>query len=55
MTPGKSYLTSDEIRPLAKRSDAMGIWLVLHCWLVIGWFDCSVCRLAKPLDLWFGS
>ncbi|MEX0348852.1 MAG: fatty acid desaturase family protein [Paracoccaceae bacterium] len=32
MTPGKSYLTSDEIRPLAERSDIRGAWLVLHCW-----------------------
>ncbi|MFT5632292.1 MAG: hypothetical protein ACI9HB_003481, partial [Gammaproteobacteria bacterium] len=33
MTPGKTYLSSDEIRPLAQRSDIMGFWLVLHCWL----------------------
>lgn len=32
MTPGKAYLTSDEIRDLAARSDRMGTWLVLHCW-----------------------
>lgn len=32
MTPGKTFLSSDEIRPLAERSDAMGAWLVLHCW-----------------------
>jgi len=32
MTPGKIYLSSDEIRPLAARSDAWGYWLVLHCW-----------------------
>jgi len=32
MTPGKAYLTSAEIRPLAARSDLMGAWLVLHCW-----------------------
>ncbi|MDP5217538.1 fatty acid desaturase family protein [Ruegeria sp. 2205SS24-7] len=32
MTPGKTYLTSDEIRPLAERSDIRGAWLVLHCW-----------------------
>lgn len=42
MTPGKSFLTSDEIRPLAQRSDAMGIWLVVHCWgtitLAVGLF-----------------
>jgi len=35
MTPGKNFLSSDEIRPLAARSDAMGVWLVLHCWGVI--------------------
>jgi fatty acid desaturase len=35
MTPGKNYLSSEEIRPLAERSDAMGAWLVLHCWGVI--------------------
>ncbi len=32
MTPGKAYLSSDEIRPLAERSDLMGLWLLLHCW-----------------------
>lgn len=32
MTPGKAYLSTEEIRPLAERSDAMGYWLVLHCW-----------------------
>ena len=32
MTPGKAYLTSEEIRPLAERSDVMGAWLVFHCW-----------------------
>ncbi len=35
MTPGKAYLTPDHIRALAERSDAMGFWLVLHCWGVI--------------------
>lgn len=40
MTPGKAYLSSGEIRPLARRSDVMGLWLVLHCWLVI------VCAIA---------
>jgi fatty acid desaturase len=42
MTPGKAYLTSDEIRPLARRSNLMGAWLVAHCWgtivLAIGLF-----------------
>jgi len=32
MTPGKTYLSTEEIRPLAARSDLMGAWLVLHCW-----------------------
>ncbi|MBV1895322.1 MAG: fatty acid desaturase family protein [Rhodobacteraceae bacterium] len=32
MTPGKSYMTTEEIRPLAERSDPMGLWLLLHCW-----------------------
>ena len=34
-TPGKAYLSSDEIRPLAARSDVMGLWMVAHCWGVI--------------------
>jgi len=32
MTPGKAYLSTAEIRPLAERSDAMGLWLLIHCW-----------------------
>lgn len=35
MTDGKAFLTSDEIRPLAARSDLWGVWLVAHCWGVI--------------------
>ncbi len=35
MTPGKAVLTSEEIRPLATRSDLMGALLVAHCWAVI--------------------
>jgi fatty acid desaturase len=35
MTPGKAFLSSEEIRPLAQRADYMGCWLVFHCWLVI--------------------
>ena len=35
MTPGKTYLTTEDIRPLAARSDAMGAWLIFHCWSVI--------------------
>lgn len=34
-TPGRAYLSGEDIRPLAKRSDLMGTWLVLHCWGVI--------------------
>lgn len=36
MTHGKTYLTSDEIRPLARRSDPVGALLVAHCWGTIG-------------------
>ncbi|MCE8538146.1 fatty acid desaturase family protein [Ruegeria pomeroyi] len=32
MTPGKAYLNTEEIRPLAERSNLMGVWLVAHCW-----------------------
>ncbi len=32
MTPGKAYMSTEEIRPLAKRSNLMGLWLVVHCW-----------------------
>lgn len=43
MTPGKAFFTSDEIRPLAVRSDTWGVWLVVHCWgsiaLVLGIFS----------------
>mgnify|MGYP006087915353 FL=1 len=49
MTPGKSYLSSDEIRPLAKRSDAMGLWLVLHCWLVIAFAIALFAVWPNPL------
>ncbi len=35
MTPGKAFLTSDEIRPLAQRSDLWGFALIVHCWAVI--------------------
>lgn len=34
-TPGKSFLTTEEIRPLAERSDLWGVLLILHCWGVI--------------------
>ena len=35
MAAGKTYLTADEIRPLARRSDLVGAALVLHCWGVV--------------------
>ncbi|MGB0506135.1 MAG: fatty acid desaturase family protein [Pikeienuella sp.] len=35
MTPGKAFLTPEEIRPLARRSDLAGYWLIIHCWGVI--------------------
>lgn len=35
MTPGKAFLSSDEIRSFNGRSDLWGLWLVVHCWGVI--------------------
>lgn len=35
MTPGKTYLDAQDIRPLATRSNIAGTLLVLHCWGVI--------------------
>jgi fatty acid desaturase len=35
MTPGKEYMTSEEIKPLAERSDAMGILMLVHCYGII--------------------
>lgn len=35
MTPGKAFLSPEEIRPLARRSDLWGAILLLHCWGVI--------------------
>ena len=35
MTPGKTYMSSDEIRPLAARSDLMGAVLILHAYGVV--------------------
>lgn len=35
MTPGKAFLTPEEIRPLAARSDIWGWLMILHCWGVI--------------------
>ena len=35
MQHAKKYFTSDEIRPLARRSNSMGTFLVLHCFSTI--------------------
>lgn len=35
MTPGKKFMTSDEIRPLAKRSNLMGGLMLVHCFGII--------------------
>ena len=35
MQHAKKYFTSDEIRPLARRSNSMGAFLVLHCFSTI--------------------
>ena len=53
MTPGKTYLSSEEIRPLAQRSDAMGLWLVVHCWLVIGFAIALFAVWPNPLTFVF--
>lgn len=45
MTPGKAFLTSEEIRSLSGRSDLWGAALLLHCWgLILG---------ALALFLWW--
>ncbi len=49
MTPGKAYLSTDEIRPLAKRSNAMGLWLVVHCWGTIALAIALFAWLPNPL------
>jgi len=49
MTPGKSYLTSDEIRTLANRSDLMGAWLILHCWGVVAVSVTMFAWLPNPI------
>ena len=35
MAAGKDYLTPEEIRPIAERSDLMGFALIAHCWGII--------------------
>ena len=44
MTPGKLFLSSEEIQNFNDRSDLWGFWLVFHCWflvvLALGLFSC---------------
>jgi len=47
MAAGKAYLSPEEIRPLARRSDLLGAGLVAHCWGVIA--------LAIGLFAWWPS
>ncbi len=47
MAAGKTYLTPEEIRPLARRSDLVGALLVAHCW--------GVMALAVALFAWWPS
>ena len=35
MTPGKTFLTTEEIRSLSARSDLWGVALLAHCWALI--------------------
>lgn len=49
MAQTKSYLNSDEIRPLAARSDAMGLWLLVHCWGVIAGAVALFAWLPNPV------
>lgn len=49
MTPGKTFLTSDEIRPLARRSDVMGAWLLLHCYCIVALAVGLFALLPNPL------
>ncbi len=49
MTPGKAFLTTEEIRPLAERSDWVGALLVLHCWALIGGAVALFALFPNPL------
>lgn len=57
MTPGKAYLSTDDIRPIAKRSDLVGFLLLLHCYGVVAaaialfaiWPNVLTCLLAVAL------
>ena len=52
MTPGKAYLTSEEIRSLSARSDLWGAWLVAHAWALI--FGALMLFAYWPNALTFG-
>ncbi len=53
MTPGKAYLSTEEIRPLAERSDTMGTWLIVHCWGVIALAVALFAWLPNPITFLF--
>ena len=47
----QSFFTTEEIRPLAQRSDLMGFALVAHCWAVIVAAVVLVVWLPNPLTV----
>jgi fatty acid desaturase len=51
MTPGKAFLSTGEIRSLAERSDAMGVWLVFHAWAVIALAVVFFALFPNPVTL----
>lgn len=51
MTDTRSYFGSDDIRPLAARSDLWGLWLVAHCWGVIALAMALFVLWPNPLTL----
>lgn len=54
MTPGKTYLSSDEIRALAERSDLAGTLLLVHCWGVIAASVALFSVFPNPLTFLLG-
>ena len=48
--PGTAYLTRDQIRTLSERSDAMGAWMLLHCWGVIALAVTGFALFPNPLS-----
>ncbi len=51
MTPGKEYLSSGEIRTLARRSDLMGALMILHAYGVIALAVAVFGLLPNPVTL----